>query len=603
MSIFKIAWRSIQHRGFGSLLTIISMALGVMMVVAVLSIHGVVSQSFKNNNSFGYNVIVGARGGAMQLTMNTVYYLSAPVENIPYEYYLAFCDEETRQLELSHSIAAKALENELNTVAVPPPGFGGPGSFLLNGLTEHTLKATQEDVMEINKPGLYRPYTHIAIPICLGDYYEVPGSDLNFRCVGTKPQFFTELVLDIETQETFSFAEGRCFYEWNLEDPEIGPHECVVGATVARRGGVELGDTVFPTHGNPASLDSHIHETPFTVVGILDATGTPHDRVVFLNMEGFFLMDGHVNAVEDNSVLPTGDDAPSAVAPMFDPDSPIEDLETPTEEDIAARQDAEVERIRRELAESDQESGDEISIERLAALNQERLAIERREVTAVLVRTSLDDKAGVLGMFLPSQINQGDLQTTLDWSSYRPIKAQTASQAVNPVGEVTKLFSLFVDPVQWILLALTVLICIVSALSIVVGIYNSMNQRRHEIAVMRALGASRSKVMSIMFVESIMLACLGGFLGWIAGHGLNAALGPVIEDRTGVPMSFFDFAPAIPLTQYLGELSEFVPEAILAMQVSPELLLIPGLMILAVIVGVYPAFSAYKTDVAGSLGK
>jgi putative ABC transport system permease protein len=71
MNVFKIAWRSIQHRGLGSLLTIISMALGVMTVVAVLTIHGVVSRSFKSNSSFGYNVIIGSRGGSMQLTLNT----------------------------------------------------------------------------------------------------------------------------------------------------------------------------------------------------------------------------------------------------------------------------------------------------------------------------------------------------------------------------------------------------------------------------------------------------------------------------------------------------------------------------------------------------
>ena len=112
MNVFKIAWRSIQHRGFGSVLTIISMALGVMMVVAVLTIHGVVSTSFKNNNSFGYNMIVGARGGGLQLTMNTVYYLSKPVENIPYEYYLAFCDQETRSEDLKQSFAYRAYENE-----------------------------------------------------------------------------------------------------------------------------------------------------------------------------------------------------------------------------------------------------------------------------------------------------------------------------------------------------------------------------------------------------------------------------------------------------------------------------------------------------------
>ena len=36
---------------------------------------------------------------------------------------------------------------------------------------------------------------------------------------------------------------------------------------------------------------------------------------------------------------------------------------------------------------------------------------------------------------------------------------------------------------------------------------------------------------------------------------------------------------------------------------SPEFLLIPGLIVLAVMVGIYPAISAYRTDVANSLGK
>ena len=82
MSLFAIALRSIQQRGVASLLTMLSMALGVMLVVAVMSIHGVVSQSFKNNASLGYNVCVGAKGGQEQLILNTVFYLSKPVENI-----------------------------------------------------------------------------------------------------------------------------------------------------------------------------------------------------------------------------------------------------------------------------------------------------------------------------------------------------------------------------------------------------------------------------------------------------------------------------------------------------------------------------------------
>ena len=67
-----------------------------MLVVAVLSIHGVVAQSFRNNASLGYNMIVGAKGGKEQLMLNTVYYLSQPVENISYTYYWSSCRETER---------------------------------------------------------------------------------------------------------------------------------------------------------------------------------------------------------------------------------------------------------------------------------------------------------------------------------------------------------------------------------------------------------------------------------------------------------------------------------------------------------------------------
>ena len=106
MSLFRIALRSILQRGVASLLTMLSMALGVMLVVAVLSIHGVVSQSFRNNASLGYNMLVGAKGGEEQLVLNSVFYLSKPIENIPYTYYLEFLKREERDRLLAHSFVA-----------------------------------------------------------------------------------------------------------------------------------------------------------------------------------------------------------------------------------------------------------------------------------------------------------------------------------------------------------------------------------------------------------------------------------------------------------------------------------------------------------------
>ena len=590
MNVFKIAWRSIQYRGAGSVLTILSMALGVMMVVAVLSIYGLVQDSFRSNNSFGYNIIVGARGGGTQLTLNSVYYLSRPVENIPYEYYLAFQGKETRGRELKNSIAYQAREGSADLVAVDPSITLAGGSFaslFAQAVADDAFELQQDQAMGLTRSGIYRNWTHVAVPLSLGDYYVDPDDpSLSFRCVGTTPEFFTDIVLDVDTEETLTFAEGRAFVELSAEH---GFFECVIGHTVARRTGLTLGDRIQATHGDPTAESAHIHEQEYTIVGILDGSGTPNDRAVFLNLEGFFLMEDHAKPIADDSVLKAvdsdGSGANKVPADVQSSDSeatfrdPFADDETFEEAMESVKHlvpdtnniDEEVEDV---SAAMDPEEKPLVA----NAASRIPLPIEQREVSSILVRTSKNDKAGTLALYLPSKINEGDLETTLDWSPFRPARSQKASQAVSPVGEVTRLFDVFVSPIRMLLLFLTSMICVVSALSIIVGIYNSMNQRQGEIAVMRALGASRAKVMMIILCEAVLLAVVGGVIGWVSGHALNAVLGPFIESRTGVEIGFFDFVPV-------------------------EFLVIPVLIILAVIVGIYPARAAYKTDVAKSLGK
>jgi len=127
---------------------------------------------------------------------------------------------------------------------------------------------------------------------------------------------------------------------------------------------------------------------------------------------------------------------------------------------------------------------------------------------------------------------------------------------------------------------LTAMICVVSGISILVSIYNSMSERRGEIAVMRALGAGRATVMTIILLEATLLALAGGFLGWFVGHAACWLAGPAIEQRTGVMVGFLSLL-TLPL----------------------ESAIIPSLILLAILVGIWPAISAYRTDVAKSLGK
>jgi putative ABC transport system permease protein len=150
------------------------------------------------------------------------------------------------------------------------------------------------------------------------------------------------------------------------------------------------------------------------------------------------------------------------------------------------------------------------------------------------------------------------------------------AQAVAPSREVTRLMESIVGPIRLILLVLTILIVIVAAISILVSIYNSMSERSHDIAVMRALGAGRQSVMLIILFESILLSVLGGMAGVLLGHVLLGVASPYVEARTGVTLGLFQFD-------------------------WQEIVIIPALVALASLVGFLPAVSAYRTDVAKAL--
>ncbi len=532
MSLFLIAFRSIQQRGVASLLTMLSMALGVMLVVAVLAIFGVVSQSFRNNASLGYNMIIGAKGGREQLTLNTVYYLSSPVENIPYEFYLEFLDKPQRDELLKDSLREKAYEQRWETASAAAAALDGGLSALVADAAMESLEQIDGQRLDLGRDGKYGAMTELAIPVCLGDYYG------RFRVVGTTPALFDDLVWDIENERKYEFASGRNFVH---RSKEHGYFEAVVGSVVAREMGLKVGDQFSPAHGDP---EGHTHERKFTIVGILAPSGTPNDRGVFVNMEGFYLMEDHAKPIDEVQQEPA--DAPQSEA---------EERAAMQAAMAAAKKRGEIER----------------------EPDPDPLPVEQREVTAILLKTPTMIAPG-----LENAINEGPV-----------------AQAVLPVAVIYGMFEFFVTPIQWTLLMLTAMICIVSGVSILVSIYNSMSERRHEIAVMRALGAGRGTVMATILLESTLLAIGGGLLGWLLGHTATWLASPIIEERTGVQIGFWDWEPSVRILDLLGVQGSFAQTFTLPV----EVVLLPALLLLAILVGFWPALTAYRTDVAESLGK
>jgi len=333
--------------------------------------------------------------------------------------------------------------------------------------------------------GRVAPPFKAAIPVCMG------GSYLGFPLVATRPDFFDLSFMEGEHyQFTQRGGQGR-----NMEAGNMW--EAVLGPAAAKAANLKLGDQFRPAHTRGGEEECPEEHHPFTVVGIFAPTGTPNDRAIFVNIEGFWRMH----------------------AP-------------PSEH--AAKQEDEKEN-------------------------------PQRFISAVLIQLDDSDQDyQTLNVALPRLIED-----------YRIGGVQTF-QAVHPSVEVSKLLEGIIGNVQLVLLILAILVVVVAGVGILVSIYNSMNERKHDIAVMRALGASRLTVMMVILLESILLSLGGGAVGVLLSHGLIGLLGPLITEHTGVQINALQF------------------------QIS-ELVLIPGLVILASMVGYLPAAAAYRTDVAKAL--
>jgi len=180
------------------------------------------------------------------------------------------------------------------------------------------------------------------------------------------------------------------------------------------------------------------------------------------------------------------------------------------------------------------------------------------EVSAVLVK--LKAGSALAGFQLDTYYNKQGTRLTFAW----------------PIGRV--IAELF-DKIGWFDRVLTLvawLVALVATSSILASIYNSMNERRRELAILRALGARRATVFSVIVLEAAAIAALGVAAGFGIYAGLMLTVAHIIRAQTGVVLEPFAFGPVM----------IWEPVAFLA---------------LGALAGMVPAVKAYHTDVAQNL--
>jgi putative ABC transport system permease protein len=305
-----------------------------------------------------------------------------------------------------------------------------------------------------------RPAVQHAIPLAVGDNYR------GYRIVGTQTNLFTDI--EVEPGRKLVPAAGRVF--------NAGYREATLGSFAAQRLRLKVGDTFQPYHGlifNPADQ----HEETYVVVGVLEPSNSPMDRVIWIPLEGVQNMAGH-------------------------------DPKTAT------------------------------------------------DISAVLVKL----RTPVAGQQLETLYNRQGNRLTLAW----------------PIGLI--MAQLF-DKIGWfdrVLAIVAYLVAAVATGSILASIYNSMNERRRDFAILRALGARRFTVFATIILESTVIAALGMVIAFAIYLAIMSGAANIIRAQTGVVLNPFAWHPV--------------------MLWAPL-----GMIAAAALAGVVPAFKAYRTDVASNL--
>jgi putative ABC transport system permease protein len=305
-----------------------------------------------------------------------------------------------------------------------------------------------------------------AIPLALGDSYK------GARIVGTTPAY-------LEHYDA-KFAQGKR-WEKTLE--------AVIGAEVAQRTGLKLGDKFHGSHGLGDKGDAH-EEHPYVVVGVLERAGTVLDRIVMASVESVWAM--HASHLE------------------------IKDIS-----DIA-----------------------------------NAMKEEDKEYTALLLQYASPIAAAIL----PRYINNN-----------------SSMQAASPAYETARLFSIIGVGVD-VLRGFALVLVFSAGLSVFIALYNALNERRYDLAIMRTLGARPGTLMLLLLFEGLLLALIGGVLGVALGHGLAELLGHALR-----------MAQQVSVTGWIWVKEEWYVLALAA-----------GVGVIAALI---PAWRAYRTDIAGTLAR
>lgn len=181
---------------------------------------------------------------------------------------------------------------------------------------------------------------------------------------------------------------------------------------------------------------------------------------------------------------------------------------------------------------------------------------QERELTTLL----LQYRSPMAAIQLPRMINSG-----------------TGMQAASPSFEMSRLFELLGVGIS-LLQGLALILIGISGLGIFIALYNSLKERKYDLAILRSIGASRMQLVVLVFLEGLTLTFLGAVLGIALGHGFLAGIIAVNDQGVAASLNAWVF-------------------------LRDELWILVFALGVGIAASLIPAWSAYQTSIAKQLTK
>ena len=292
------------------------------------------------------------------------------------------------------------------------------------------------------------------------------------------------------------------------------PFEVVVGSKIYSKFNIKIDDELVSSHGLRETGELHTDRL-FKVVGLLEPSNSVIDQLIVTSPQSIWdLHDDHDHGSEDH------------------------EEEHDHEHDEEHDHDHDEEHDHEHDEEHDHDHDEEHDHEHEEEHDHEH---DDKEITAMLIKF----KSPMNIIQFPRQINE-----------------DTNLQAAVPSYEISRSFKLFGFGIET-LTYLAYLIIIVSAFSLFINLFNSMRERKYEMALIRTLGSSRRQLSMMIIFESLILTTVGFFIGLLVSRLGVMFVSSLMEESLNYNLKSFGILNEelwlLGLSIFIGLISSIIP--------------------------------------------